>query len=85
MTEQNLRLRKIIEIMDKMLTVHIYKRCTGYCHPMHDGRFLDYCKDCAYFDLTKELNELKAEVGREGNCRGIVIDLDEVWGTVETN
>jgi len=65
MTEQNDRSRKMEELLQRILTINEHKRCSGTCLPMHDGRFWLECKGCAYFDLTNEIDELKAEVEKE--------------------
>ena len=53
------------ELLQRIVTINEHKRCRGVCLPMHDGRFWMECKGCAYFDLTNEINELKAEVEKE--------------------
>jgi len=61
-TEKNDRLRKITDILQRLLSINAHKKCLGhYCVPMYNGRFTDDCKDCAYFELTKEIDELKKE------------------------
>ena len=53
------------ELLQRILTINEHKRCKGTCLPMHDGRFWMECKGCAYFDLTNEIDELKAEIEKQ--------------------
>ena len=62
----NDRLQKITDIVRRLLSINAHKKCLGhYCVPMYNGRFTDDCTDCAYFKLTKEIDELKKEVEKE--------------------
>ena len=59
--EENSRLRKITEILEKKQTIDVHKKYHGYCPAMQNGCFVNACKSCAYLDLKNELNKLKAE------------------------
>ena len=62
----NDRLRKITDILKRLLSINAHKKYLGhYCVPMYNGRFTDDCEGCAYFELTKEIDELKKEVEKE--------------------
>ena len=59
----NERMDKIEGIIFELLTIHRKKKChIEICPPMCNGQFHENCHDCAYYILSKKIEELKKEV-----------------------
>ena len=57
------RTKKIADILHKLLRICDTKKCGSEpCPPMHNGQFFEHCHDCAYYTLSKKIDELKKEV-----------------------